>query len=145
MTDWKAITDKKAELYQGLPQEIVDEYAGKSGVYGLYILDHLVYIGESSDILNRWIAHKINTLYDYGQKDYKEEKYAILREAWNRNYPISCRVLEYCKNDKQVLRTREKEWIKQCQPILNGGRATIGFKGWEFLMNLPTCEKKLDN
>ena len=95
MTDWKAITDKKAELYQGLPQEIIDEYAGKSGVYGLYILDHLVYIGESSDILNRWIAHKINTLYDYGQKDYKEEKYAILREAWNRNYPISCKVLEY--------------------------------------------------
>ena len=106
---------------------------------------NLLYIGESSDILNRWIAHKINTLYDYGQKDYKEEKYAILREAWNRNYPISCRVLEYCENDKQVLRTREKEWIKQCQPILNGGRATIGFKGWEFLMNLPTCEKNLDN
>lgn len=134
-TDWTAIRQKKDELMETIPQEIKDKYLDKSGVYAIYIEDELVYIGESSNILNRWVAHKINTLFNFKQKDYQEDKYAVLRDAMKAGLRVSCNVLEYCENDKTVLRAREAAYINAYNPILNGGHsANINMKGF-FLIN----------
>lgn len=144
-TDWTAIRQKKDELMETISQEIKDKYLDKSGVYAIYIEDELVYIGESSNILNRWVAHKINTLFNFKQKDYQEDKYAVLRDAMKAGLRVSCNVLEYCENDKTVLRARESAYINKYNPILNGGRsANINMNGF-FLINelLDKINKKV--
>lgn len=121
-TDWNAIRLKKEELLEAIPQETKDKYMDVAGIYAIYIENELVYVGMSTNLLNRWVAHKINTLFDYGQKDYKEEKYAVLRDAMAAGLAISCNVLEFCENNKYTLRSKENEWIRKLNPALNGGR-----------------------
>ena len=131
MTDWNGINQKKEELLAALPSSIVDKYDGKIGIYKITIEGKLAYVGKSTNCLRRWIAHKINTLYNFHQHDYYEEKYAIFRDAYKRNYSISCDIIEECEEEE--LATRERYWIEKLNPPLNGGRATIGWKGWELL------------
>lgn len=136
-TDWTAIKQKKDEMMEAIPQDIKDKFLDKSGIYAIYIEGQLVYVGESSNILNRWVAHKINTLYNFKQKDYQEEKYEVLREAMAAGLGVSCNVLEFCENDKKVLRAKEAAYIRQYNPILNGGRyANVGMKGHYFIDEL---------
>lgn len=136
-TDWNAIRLKKEELLESVPQETKMQFMDVAGIYGIYIENQLVYVGQSTSLLNRWIAHKINTLFDFGQHDYKEEKYCIFREAYQSGYDIQCRPLEICENDKAILRQLERNWINKLQPILNGGRnAMVYWKGQKFLDEL---------
>ena len=134
-TNWNAIREKKDELLQAVPEEIKEKFLDVSGIYGIYIQDNLVYVGQSKSLLNRWIAHKINTLYNYGQHDYQEEKYEILREAYQAGFSISCKPIEFC--EPKDLNVRESSWIKELKPILNGGRnEMVYFKGSQFLEKL---------
>ena len=134
-TDWNAIREKKDELLQEVPEEIKEKFLDVSGIYGIYIQDNLVYVGQSKSLLNRWVAHKINTLYDYGQHDYKEEKYAIFREAYQAGFSICCKPIEFC--EPKDLNVREWAWISELKPILNGGHnEMVYFKGSQFLEKL---------
>lgn len=134
-TNWNAIREKKDELLQEAPEEIKEKFLDVSGIYGIYIQNNLVYVGQSKSLLNRWIAHKINTLYNYGQHDYQEEKYEILREAYQAGFSISCRPIEFC--EPKDLNVREGAWIKELKPILNGGHnEMVYFKGSQFLKKL---------
>lgn len=133
MTDWFEIKQKKEELYKDIPQQLKDAYE-VSGIYKILIDGKMVYVGQSQNCLNRWIAHKINTLFNYGQHDYQENKYDILREAYKRGYSISCELIEECP--KEDLKTRENYWINELNPILNGGGGDVGFRGWLFLEQL---------
>ena len=136
-TNWEAIKQKKEEFLSELPQELKTEYWECAGIQGIYIEDHLVYIGESSNVLQRWVAHKINTFFDFNQKDYKEEKYMILREAYNMGFRIESKLIEKCSNNKRELKERERYYIEQSKPILNGGRNNfVYYKGKEFLESL---------
>lgn len=133
-TDWNGINQKKKEMYAEIPQETIERYEGVSAIYGIYVDGELVYIGKSTNTLGRWVAHKINTLFNYGQKDYKEAKYEVLRQVLKSGHSVSCDVLEYCNEDE--LSTREKEWIKREDPILNGGRTSVEAKSWQFMLRL---------
>lgn len=133
-TDWYSIKLKKEELLADVSTELKEKYMDVAGIYVIYIQDELVYVGQSSSLLNRWIAHKINTLFDFGQKDYQEEKYAVLREAYKRKLNIRCELLEACENNKIILTTKEREWIDKLHPILNGGKCSmVEYKGFLLL------------
>ena len=43
-------------------------------------------------------------------------------------------VIEECEEEE--LSTRERYWIEKLNPPLNGGRAAIGWKGWELLNSI---------
>lgn len=118
-TGYALVKQKREEIMDAIPQDIKNKFFGKSGVYGIYIEGYLVYVGESLNILNRWIDHKFNTLYNFKQKEYQEGKYKVLRKAYAAGLTISCDVLEFCENDKKVLRAREAEYIRAYKPILN--------------------------
>lgn len=138
--NWVVVKQKRDEIMQSIPQHIRNKYFGKAGVYGIYINGHLVYIGESSNILRRWVDHKFNTLYNFKQKEYQEGKYRVLREAYKAGLTITCNVLELCENDKKVLRAREAVWIREYNPILNiintGKHSDVYQKGHTFITNL---------
>lgn len=72
------MTNKHYELiqqyYNEVSQETKDKYQGKTGIYAIYCDEALVYIGKSTDLLNRFIAHKANTFCDESP-EYNSKKY----------------------------------------------------------------------
>lgn len=117
--NYTLVKQKREEIMKEIPQDIKNKFFGKAGVYGIYIEGRLVYVGETINLLRRWIDHKFNTLYNFKQKEYQEEKYRVLREAYAAGLVVSCDVLEFCENDKKILRAREAEYIRAYNPILN--------------------------
>lgn len=143
-TNWTEIRNKRDEMLEEVSPELKNEYWNTAGVYAIYIEDELVYVGESSSLLNRWIAHKLNTLYDFGQKDYKEDKYKIFREAYNLGLKVHCQPLEICENDKYILRNKENEWIQKLNPLLNNPMKMITYyKGIELIEKIQKNTKIL--
>ena len=137
-TDWNQIRIKKEELFEQIPQDIKDQFNEVPGIYGIYIQGHLAYVGKSKNLLGRWIAHKINTLFNYGQHDYREDKYMIFREAYNKGYSIECKPIELCSEHE--ISSRERYWINKEQPILNGGfNSMVHWKGTQFLESLDNA------
>jgi hypothetical protein len=112
-----AMSVRVNEMKKELPQSLINQYEGKCGIYGMWINEKLVYIGKSKNVLTRWTYHKLHTLYDYGQHDYKEDKYRIMREAKEKGYKISFDILEECKPG--CLDLLEHRWIEACKPALN--------------------------
>lgn len=104
------------QYYAETPQETKDKYEGKSGIYGIYCDGKLVYVGKSTDLLKRFIAHKANTFCSES-KEYNSRKYTELRNAAAKGYHIHLEPLEYCGKD--VLNSREDFYIGQYQPALN--------------------------
>lgn len=104
------------QYYEETPQETKDQYEGKSGIYGIYCDNRLVYIGKSADLLKRFIAHKANTFCDESP-EYNSKKYVEMREACLKGHSIQIQVLEYC--DKADLSSREDFYIEHYQPALN--------------------------
>lgn len=141
-TDWIAIRQKKDELLNQVSDEYKRDCLNKSGIYSISIEGQLVYIGESKSILDRWIAHKINTLYDFNQKDYKEGKYRVLREAYNAGLSIQCNMLEECVDNKDTRLQIEKQWIKKEKPMLNGGKHNEVYKNGHALIEQIIKERE---
>ena len=50
---------KAKERFNKSTKQILDKY-NIMGIYGIYLNDELVYIGQSINIKNRWIKHKEN-------------------------------------------------------------------------------------
>lgn len=104
------------QYYTETSQETKDKYEGKSGIYGIYCDERLVYIGKSTDLLKRFIAHKANT-FCVESPEYNSRKYIELRGAVLKGHSISLKPLEYC--DKEDLSAREDFYIDHYQPALN--------------------------
>lgn len=116
MTDWNLMKSIKAQIYSNLNNEQL-RLENKIGIYAIYIDSQLMYIGKSKNLLCRFVNHQINTLYDYGQKDYKEQKYQVLRLAHEKGLPIRCQPIE--ETTLENLAAREMYWIKKELPALN--------------------------
>ena len=70
------------ELYNNTSAEVKEKYDKKSGIYGIFCDEELVYIGKSTNLLNRWIAHKCHTFCDESN-EYNRPIYKELRRANN--------------------------------------------------------------
>lgn len=117
------MTNKHYELiqqyYSEVSQETKDMYQGKTGIYAVYCDETLVYIGKSTDLLNRFIAHKANTFCDESP-EYNSKKYQQLRKAVNLGHNITLKVLEFCGDcSKEELSRAEDKWIGKYLPPLN--------------------------
>lgn len=114
------MTNKHYELiqqyYHEVSQETKDKYQGKTGIYAIYCDEALVYIGKSTDLLNRFIAHKANTFCDESP-EYNSKKYQQLRKAASLGHSITLKVLEFCAQD--ALASTEDKWIGKYLPPLN--------------------------
>lgn len=141
-TDWKAIRQKKEELLNQVSEESKKNYLNKSGIYSISIEGQLVYIGESQSMLERWISHEINVLFDFNQKDYKEDKYIVLRQAHDAGLSIQCNMLEECEDNKDTRLQIEKQWIKKEKPVLNGGKRNEVYKNGHALIEHIIKEKE---
>lgn len=108
---------KAIEIKESQPLEVYAEYSGVCGIYGIWIDEKLVYIGSSTDVLLRWSFHQTHTFYDFGQHDYKEDKYRIFREAKERGCRIHFQLLEKCP--KGALNILERRYINNLKPALN--------------------------
>lgn len=104
------------EMYSACNQEQKEKYDKKVGVYALYCDDNLVYVGKSTNLLNRWIAHKCHVMCDES-KEYNRPMYQELRRAMNLGHAITANLLEYCDIDN--LETKEDEYIAKYLPALN--------------------------
>jgi hypothetical protein len=144
--NWAAVSQKRNEIMEAIPHSIRNKFFGKAGVYGIYIEGQLAYVGETINLLRRWVDHKFNTLYNFKQKEYQEEKYRVLREAYAAGLVITCDVLEFCEPNKKILRAREAAYIKKYNPILNivntGKHSDVYAKGHSFITKLLENSEK---
>ena len=83
----------------------------RCGVYGIYIDDKLVYIGQSKDVWFRANAHRHCILCDQGSW------YPLAREFHERGHNITLKMLKVVES--KDLRSKEKEYITQLQPLFN--------------------------
>lgn len=104
------------DLYNQCSQEQKEKYDKKVGIYAIYCDGNLVYIGKSTNLLNRWIAHKCHVFCNES-KEYNRPMYQELRRAYNLGHAISINLLEYC--DIEDLETKEDEYIGKYLPPLN--------------------------
>lgn len=88
------------------------------GVYGIYVNDELAYIGESNNLIERWMSHtrKVLPKKDSKDKECNTAKYRYLRLQHKRGKTIEFRVLEL--RDKN-LKQRETQLIIELNPPLN--------------------------
>lgn len=104
------------ELYAQTTDEVKEKYDKRSGIYGIYCDDKLVYIGKSTNLLNRWIAHKCH-VYCEESKEYNRPIYRELRRALQEGHTIQAQLIEYCETWE--LEDKEDEYIIKYYPALN--------------------------
>lgn len=97
----------------------LDKYNGRAGCYCIYIDNKLVYIGKSTNLLKRIIAH----IYHI-ENETKEHKYEILNEARKNRNKISFDVIYYTdKTNKEEIEKdieiKEGFFIRKYHPPLN--------------------------
>lgn len=90
------------------------KYEGKQGIYAIICNDNIVYVGKSTDLFKRFVAHEMNA-FEPTERDYNTIKYRELREAALAGNKISFTVLEYTTD----LDNREAYWIDKYYPALN--------------------------
>lgn len=112
----QALYDLIQEENKKVTQESKDKYQGKAGIYGIYCEDELIYIGKSTDMLKRFIAHKTNTICSESN-EYNRPMYMEMRRALNAGLNIHCEELEFCT--KEELNSKEDYYIGLHLPPLN--------------------------
>ena len=86
----------------------------KSGIYGIFIEDKIVYIGKSKDIARRLVQHMDEIAYE-GPTNIK---YTILHQAWKLGYKVGFRILTLAKGEDN-LGEAEGIFIRHYLPPLN--------------------------
>lgn len=104
------------ELYNNSSEETKRLYDKKSGIYAIFCDENLVYIGKSTNLLNRWIAHKCH-VYCEESKEYNRPMYKELRRAINQGHKVSISLVEYCTPEE--LESEERKYIAEFLPPLN--------------------------
>lgn len=92
------------------------------GIYGIYLQNKLIYIGQSNNIGKRWVIHKTHITREPSKcRDYMGDNcplYNFLRNYYQAGIDISFSILEII-NDKSELNQKESEYIKKFNPICN--------------------------
>lgn len=91
----------------------------KAGIYSIKIQGQIVYIGKSTNMLNRIAQHTKD--YQADTKLHNSNKYQILSKAWERDQPIEFDVLYYATKSEPEEEIGEVEGIliRHYLPILN--------------------------
>lgn len=110
MNQW--LKDKQAEMANKMGQEAFQKY-NHPGIYAISLKDKIVYIGKSSNMTSRLIAHMIHI----ENLDDKCNKYIVLNEAQRAGLKIQFSVLSYCPIEE--LDQEEARLIRQYMPVLN--------------------------
>lgn len=113
---------ERKEKHYALHNKSKEKLMNRSGIYGIWVNDVLVYIGQSKNLFNRFVAHQMNTT-EPQQKEYYRKMYVELRKALWAGATIEPRVIEYAAVGQ--LTAREQHYLSQYQPPLNcmiGGR-----------------------
>ena len=95
---------------------------GKAGIYAIKINGKKVYIGKSTDLLQRMASH-LSHIYGETEKS-QAHKYQILKEASNKGMAIEIDVLYYCplldnEEIKEDIGEAEMLFIHHYKPALN--------------------------
>ena len=108
-------------------QELVKQYPEKAvpGIYSIMIQDKVVYIGKSINLLSRYCSHKKH-IYNNPKvdKEAKEHKYRIFKQALDKGYQVRFEILTYCQ--EQELGESEAIFISQYRPVLNYQYPIVG-------------------
>lgn len=102
--------------YEQVSKETKERLEGKSGIYAIYCNDEIVYIGKSTDLLKRFIAHKAHIFCPFAD-EYNRPKYKELRRAIDNGFNIRLDMLEECGDGELGL--REAVLIQKYVPALN--------------------------
>lgn len=100
------------EHYQTVIRQATGDKYEHSGIYQVFLNNKLVYVGRSSNMLQRIANHMYQI--DVNQKT---NKYIQLRGAREQGYGIRFDVLEYCSEEETPY--REAYWINKYRPCLN--------------------------
>lgn len=105
-------------MYQWLKRQGYSEAYERAGIYEITINGITAYIGKSTDMLWRLAQHYA------ALKLSKEHKYQILREAKQKGYTVSFRVLCYAESTNKAdiieeIGKAEAEYIRELRPLLN--------------------------
>lgn len=105
-------------MYQWLKRNGYSEAYERAGIYEITINGITAYIGKSTDMLWRLAQHYA------ALKLSKEHKYQILREAKQKGYTVSFRVLCYAESTNKAdiieeIGKAEAEYIRELCPLLN--------------------------
>ena len=105
-------------MYQWLKRQGYSEVYERAGIYEITINGITAYIGKSTDMLWRLAQHYA------ALKLSKEHKYQIMREAKQKGYTVSFRVLRYAESTNKAdmieeIGKAEAEYIRELRPLLN--------------------------
>lgn len=107
--------------YKCTINKFLEEY-NIMGIYGIYLQDNLIYIGQSNNVGKRWIIHKTHITRSPSQcRNYMGDNcplYNFLRNYYQAGIKISFSVLEIVSN-KEELNQKELEYIKKFNPKCN--------------------------
>lgn len=105
-------------LYANVPQEIKSKVERKSGIYGIYRKDtgDILYIGQATNFLVRWVSHKTNALCP-DAREYNFHLYDRIRETRASGIELAFAVLEECS--PLDLDKKEREWLRKYKPPFN--------------------------
>lgn len=84
-------------------------------IYGIYVNDICVYVGQTINLLQRYIQHGIEILCP---RNSKAKKYQLLEELYKQNYNISIKPIEILYNNL-LLDDKEQYYINLYNPSLN--------------------------
>ena len=89
-----------------------------AGIYCIKIGNEIVYIGKSTNMLQRISQHYV------GIKKQDELKYQLMAEIQSRGYSIDFDVLYNAEEQsfaaiEEEIGAKERDFIRLCQPILN--------------------------
>ncbi len=109
--------------FQQIKEHVYNKYLnkyghliGKVGIYKIVINDEIVYIGKSTNVYNRIVAHIINATWA-GGRDYNSKKYQQLRLAQQLHADIKFELVE--ETTKENIDEREDYYIELYYPKLN--------------------------
>lgn len=121
--------EMQQRLYAEADPAIVEEFEGKCGIYGIWHQGTLVYVGKSTNMFHRWVAHKINAL-EPTARDYNTKMYSQLRKAKELGHELQFGLIE--ETTKANLDARERYYISQYMPALNKKVPSGCGNGWRF-------------
>lgn len=113
---------KAKERFNKSTKQILDGY-NIMGIYGIYLDDELVYIGQSINIKNRWIKHKENIEKPIIILDDREKGLDVLYNKLGDYYRANIESIYFCVlekvNNKNKLKQLENKYIEYFKPKYN--------------------------
>lgn len=113
---------KVKERFNKSTKQILDGY-NIMGIYGIYLDDELVYIGQSTNIKNRWIKHKENIEKPIIILEDREKGLDVLYNKLGDYYRANIESIYFCVlekvNNRKELKKLESKYIEYFKPKYN--------------------------